>query len=142
VSARPRVVLGFDYGKRRIGVAVGQELTQTTTPLRTLACPRGVPDWSTIARMIAEWRPDALVVGQPSTENGAEHPIAAAARRFGNQLHGRYRLPVYWVDERLSSYAAKQGLQEAEDRYERADIDAHAAAVILKTWLSSQHHDR
>jgi putative Holliday junction resolvase len=131
-------VLGFDYGQKRIGVAVGQELTQTTTPLRTLDCPRGTPDWNTIARLIAEWRPDALVVGQPCAEHGAEHAVAAAARRFGNRLHGRYRLPVYWVDERLSSYAAKRALQETAGRYGRADIDAHAAAVILQTWLHSQ----
>jgi putative Holliday junction resolvase len=137
VTRKPRLVLGFDYGRKRIGVAVGQALTGTATPLTTIRCPHERPDWQAIARLIETWHPDALVVGEPRAEPGAVHPIARAAKRFGNQLRGRYGLPVYWIDERLSSYAAERMLHDHGRRDEEA-VDSMAAGIILETWLRQQ----
>lgn len=128
-------LLGFDYGTRRIGVAVGQQLTHSATPLVTLATRDSKPDWEAITRLIKEWRPSALVVGVPLDENAA-HPIARAARRFSMQLKQRYGLPVHTVDERLSSHAAQRAAQKGGRRTSRQPaIDHIAAQVILQTWL-------
>jgi len=137
VTQKPRLVLGFDYGRKRIGVAIGQALTGTATPLTTIRCPHQRPDWQVITRLIETWHPDALVVGEPSAPRGVTHPIAQAARRFGNQLRGRYALPVYWIDERLSSHAAERALQDNGRRVDEA-VDSVAARIILETWLSQQ----
>lgn len=134
---KPCLVLGFDYGRMRIGVAVGQALTGTATPLATIRCRGERPDWQVIARLIETWKPDALVVGEPVAEPGIAHPIAQAAKRFGNQLRGRFGLPVYWIDERLSSYAAERALQ-ADSRYNDDAVDSVAAGIILETWLGQQ----
>lgn len=132
---QPAVLLGFDYGTRRIGVAVGQQLTRSATPLVTLTARDGKPDWETITRLVQEWRPDALVVGAPLTDD-EEHPVARAARRFSVQLKRRYGLPVHTVDERLSSHAAQRAAQKRGRRAGRQSaIDHLAAQVILQTWL-------
>lgn len=124
-------VLGFDYGKRRIGVAIGQTVSRTASPLRTLPAKAGQPDWSALAAILAEWRPDRVVVGLPAMADGAPHPVAEAAQRFARRLHGRFGLQVEFVDERLSSHAAAERLQGT------GDVDAMAACVILETWLAS-----
>ncbi len=126
-------VLGFDYGARRIGIAVGQPLTHTATPLETVRVTDAHPDWTAISRIIETWRPNALVVGVPFNLDGTEHAMTRAARRFGQQLHGRFNLPVHTVDERLSSHEA-QSLR-SEKRHSKQDIDSLAAQVILHTWL-------
>ena len=123
--------LGFDYGAKRIGVAIGQTLTRTATPLTTLPARAGQPDWTVVARLIAEWQPDCVVIGMPITTDGAPHPLAAAIERFARRVQGRFGLPVSYVDERLSSHAA------AAERASKHDpIDALAARIILETWLS------
>jgi len=131
----PETLLGFDYGTRRIGIAVGQTLTGTARPLTTLPSRHGKPDWEAIGRLIHEWQPDRLVVGLPLHLDGAEQPLTDQARRFGRQLEGRYNLPMEWVDERLSSEEAERELGPAHDK---AAVDAQAAAVILRDWLQ-QH---
>jgi len=137
---QPAVLLGFDYGARRIGVAVGQQLTRSATPIVTLTTRDGKPDWEAITRLVQEWRPDALVVGVPLTDD-EEHPVARAARRFGAQLKQRYGLPVHTVDERLSSHAAERGAEKANRRAgKKTAIDHLAAQVILQTWLDEHHH--
>ncbi len=128
------VLLGFDYGKKRIGVAVGQTLTRTATPLTTITVHNGRPDWETITRLLAEWKPLALVVGHPCNMDGSEHELTKAARRFGNQLAGRYNLPVHSVDERLTSFEAEMELR-SEGRRGKQAIDPVAARLILQTWL-------
>ena len=129
----PRTALGFDYGEKRIGVAVGQTVTRTASPLTTLPAKQGQPDWVVLGRLIAEWQPDCLVLGMPSTADGQPHPMAEPIARFGRRLGGRYNKPVHVVDERLSSYAA-------EDLARRSGrgLDAHAAQQILETWLNQQ----
>jgi putative Holliday junction resolvase len=128
-----RTLLGFDYGHKRIGVAVGQMLTRSATPLTTISARDQRPDWTAIGRLINEWTPDALVVGIPYHMDGSAHATSAAAQRFCRQLEGRYGLVVHPAEERLSSYIVESqlgGKQEA-----KGDIDALAAQVILQDWL-------
>lgn len=140
MTARPRTLLGFDYGLRRIGVAVGQELTGTANPLATLQIPDRGLDWNAISALIAEWQADALVVGVPFNMDGTEHEMTLAARRFARRLQGRYGLPVYEIDERLSSVEAEHALrqrgQKTGRKHERGQIDCEAAQIILQTWLN------
>lgn len=128
------VLLGFDYGIKRIGVAVGQTLTSTASALTTIPVHNFRPDWETISRLFAQWKPTAVVVGLPRNMDGSEHELTARARRFGNQLAGRYNLPVHFVDERLTSVEAEQQLRAA-GRRGKQDIDPEAARLILQTWL-------
>ena len=99
-------VLAFDYGDQYIGVAVGQTLTASAQALAVLHSRDGIPDWARIQHLLAEWQPCALVVGLPLTMDGHEQPVTQKAKRFGRQLEGRYNLPVYFADERLSSREA------------------------------------
>lgn len=126
-------VLGFDYGTKKIGVAVGQTLTASANPLQNVAALKNKPDWEQIGRLIQEWQPDALVVGLPVRSDGSASHTTQAAQRFMRQLEGRYRLPVYAVNEYLSSYAAAR-------RDSGAPLDAVAAQIILETWLSENEH--
>ncbi len=131
-----RTFLCFDYGLKRIGVAVGQELTGTASALTTVSARDGKPDWDAISRLFEEWRPDAVVVGLPLNMDGSEHELSRRARRFGNQLHGRYNLPAHFIDERLSSLEAEALLKGRS--HHKQDIDKLAARVILETWLAEQ----
>jgi putative Holliday junction resolvase len=138
VSDKPRTLLCFDFGTKRIGVAVGQELTRTATALVTLNSRDGGPDWASISRLIKEWLPDALVVGLPLNLDGSESESSRLARRFGNRLAGRYNLPVFTADERLSSSEAEAILAE-QGHFEKADIDRLAAQLILQSWLETKN---
>ncbi|MFU8836720.1 MAG: Holliday junction resolvase RuvX [Thiohalomonadaceae bacterium] len=133
--SRPRLLLGFDFGSKRIGVAVGQELTGTARELLTLNNRDGAPDWAAISRLLAEWQPDALVVGLPLNLDGSDHEVSRMARRFGNRLRGRYNLPVFHIDERLSSSEA-EALLSGQGRFDKADVDKLAARLILESWLN------
>jgi len=121
-----RAFLGFDFGARRVGVASGNSLTRTATALRTLSA-EGEARFDAIAALIAEWRPDALVVGVPWHPDGAAHTNTRRAQRFARQLQGRFRLPVHQVDERYSTVEAAAG--------GASDLDAAAAAIILEQYL-------
>jgi len=130
-------LLGFDYGSHKIGIAVGQSLTQSANPLTTLSNPRGRPDWDTIGKLIEEWQPDALVVGHPFEMTDREANNAEPAKRFARQLGGRYHLAVHMIDERLTTREAwaDLGIEAARDP---TRVDAYAAKLILETWLRSQ----
>jgi len=138
---RPRTLIAFDYGTRRIGVAVGQELTASARPLKTLLSVKKQPDWDAISRVIDEWRPDALVVGIPLNMDGSEQEMTHAARRFGARLQGRYGLPVYFADERLTTREASRQMADAGRRMSRGEqgagnpVDAMAAQIILQSYL-------
>ena len=135
---RAQSLLGFDFGEKRIGIAVGQSLTGSVTPLVTLNAVNQQPDWAGISRVINEWQPDLLVVGLPLHMDGTEQDITQRVKRFGNQLKGRYNLPVEFVDERLSSYDAEQILREqGKKRSDKKDIDKLAAALFLQSWLEN-----
>lgn len=137
-GTKPRTLLGFDFGTKRIGIAVGQELTHTATALVTLNNRDGGPDWASITNLITEWQPDAMVVGLPLNLDGSESESSRLARRFGNRLAGRYNLPVFNADERLSSNEAEAILAE-QGHFEKADIDKLAAQLILQSWLEANH---
>ena len=128
--------LGFDYGTKRIGIAVGQALTGTATPLTTLAAVRDKPDWEGIAALIAEWQPQALVVGHPFEMTDNEAEVAGRAKRFARQLNGRFHLPVHMVDERLTTREAWDRLGRDAHR-DRSRVDAMAAKLILETWFEA-----
>ncbi len=131
-------LLGFDYGTKFIGVAVGSTLTRTARPLAALAVARsGQPDWAALTRLVEEWRPQALVVGLPLNMDDTPNPRTAAARKFGNRLKARYNLPVHMVDERLTTVLARQTLHETgvSGRRQKSKLDAHAASLILQSFL-------
>ncbi len=129
-------LLGFDYGTAKIGIAVGQTLTATASPLETLRAIQQRPDWDSIARIIESWAPEALVVGIPYNMDDSEAEVAPHAHRFARQLEGRYHLPIHLVDERLTSRAARDGLGRRPKNIE--ELDAIAAQLILETFLSEQ----
>ncbi|HHH43023.1 MAG TPA: Holliday junction resolvase RuvX [Gammaproteobacteria bacterium] len=131
-----KTLLGFDYGRRRIGVAVGQQVTGSASALTTVSARDGQPDWPAITRLIEEWKPDALVVGIPYHMDGSEQDMTRAAQRFCRQLEGRYHLPVHPADERLSSWVVETGLA-ASAKAGRA-IDPLSAQVILQDWLQQK----
>jgi len=133
--SNPQTLLGFDYGEKRTGVAVGQSLTGTATALTTLNSQRNKPDWSSIEALIKEWQPNALVVGIPVHMDGTEQAMTLAARKFARQLEGRFQLPVHEAEERLSSVEAEESLGSNPDK---ADIDREAARIILQSWLGTQ----
>ena len=121
-----RSFLAFDFGTKRVGVASGNTLTRSATPLRTIAA-EGDARFKAIADLIAEWQPAALVIGVPVHPDGAPHDNTHRARRFGRQLHGRFGLPVHEVDERYSTTEAHAA--------GAADVDAASAAIILEQFL-------
>ena len=134
--------LAFDYGERHVGVAVGQTITGTASPLSTLAVRRGVPDWDAIARLVADWRPDALVVGEPLLMDGGTQPMTRQARRFGHALARRFGLPVHTADERLTTVEARAELAaRGELRGHEADHPV-AARIILESWLNRREPPR
>jgi len=135
-----QTLLGFDFGSRRIGVAVGQRITGTASALTTLAARDGQPDWDQVSKLLETWQPQALVVGQPLQLDGSRSDITEAAERFARRLEGRFRLPVYLCDERLSSHAADHWLSEHRGDKRgtpSGGLDAAAAQIILQDWLDS-----
>ncbi|MGE0799196.1 MAG: Holliday junction resolvase RuvX [Lautropia sp.] len=134
-SAVGQTLLGFDYGARRIGVAVGNTLTGTARPLSTVAEPVAQRRFERIGGLLREWMPDALVVGRPLHPDGSAHAVTAAAERFARQLHGRFRLPVALVDERYSTVEAQARAGTGRASRGGESDDALAAAVILEQYL-------
>ena len=122
--------LAFDYGTRRIGVASGNSLTRTATPLATVADAAVDARFAAIGRLIGSWQPAALVVGVPRHPDGAPHDNTRRAERFARQLQGRFGLPVHAVDERYTTTAAQAGGASA------ADVDAASAALILEQYFN------
>ncbi len=133
--------LGFDFGNKKIGLAVGQLTTKTASPLETIRSLNQVPDWNKIGRLIKEWQPAGLVVGISRQFDGSDNLITPRMLKFCRQLNGRYHLPVFQIDESLSTFEAKQML------YDDLDVNASklwavqdqlAAQLILQSWLN-QH---
>lgn len=134
------IYLCFDYGEKRIGCAVGDDLTGGARVLPTI----DGGDWGAVEKLIGQWRPQALIVGLPLNDDGSEQPASSAARRFARQLEGRLKLVVHLCDERYSSLAADDVLRDARSsgrlgrRVRKGDRDAQAARIILQQWLSDQ----
>ncbi len=126
-------VMAFDYGTRRIGVAIGNTLTQTGQPIQIIAENGVDARFGLIEALIQEWQPDQLVVGLPCHPDGAPHEMTVKAKRFGNQLYGRFHLPVDWVDERYSSVVL-EGNPDMRD-----NLDAQSATLILKQYFQEKN---
>jgi putative holliday junction resolvase len=128
-------VIAFDFGTRRIGVAIGEMMLGTARPLTTISAEANEARFTAIAKLVEEWRPVKLVVGLPLSLDGAAHEMTERCRRFARQLEGRFRLPVVLVDERLTSTAADENLREhgRDWRSRKSAIDAEAAAILLQS---------
>ncbi len=139
---KPQLVLAFDIGLRRIGVACGDSLSRSASPLPGLSAGPDGPRWAAIDALIEEWQPTLAVVGLPYNADDSESAMAAHARAFAAALASRYRLRVELVDERYSSLEAQDRLRTARQtglrrrRVAKADVDAAAACVILERWFS------
>jgi len=138
-SARTGTVLAFDFGTRRIGVAVGDFETRLAHPLTTLTATDNRARLAAVERLVAEWRPALLVVGLPSSADGAEHPVGRLARRFAQRLQGRFGVRTELVDEHLTSHDAEHSLRAAGVRGARlkSALDPVAAQRILETYFAS-----
>ncbi len=145
-SKGQRTLLGFDFGTKRIGIAIAQEVTGTANPLTTITAVKHKPDWDSISKIIKEWQPDLLVIGLPLHMDGSEQPMTQAARRFSNQLNGRYQIPIVLMDERLSSNEAESIINEQSGSpslyQDKAQIDMISAQLILQSWLSLKDEDK
>jgi putative Holliday junction resolvase len=133
----PKSFLGFDFGTKYIGVAIGQSVTKTATPLLTLRACQGIPQWHEVQKIITEWEPNALIVGLALQPNGSDSDTSRKARTFGQLLKKRFALPVHFIEERLTSVAANQILKEEHQYTSQIDSDSMAAAIILESFLNA-----
>lgn len=144
-SSSPRLVLAFDFGRRRIGVACGDTLSRTARPLAGIANAAAGPRWDAVDSLMREWQPTLIVVGLPYNVDGSESGMSAAARGFAGEVERRYALPVHLVDERYSSLEAETRLRSEREsgmrkrRVAKGDVDAAAACVILERWFTESH---
>ena len=140
VNEKITTVLGFDYGKKRIGLATGQTITHTASPCKTITQIDGNPDWLAIDAEIQQWKPQALIVGMPYHTDGSENIMTAAARHFCYELEKRFKLPVIEIDEALSSQQAEEILKKTIkiNKQNKHEIDRMAAAIIVQRWLDQQ----
>ena len=123
------LAMAFDFGTKRIGIAVGQKITGTATPVAVVKARDGKPEWLAIDQLVEEWKPAVFVVGSPINMDGTESDMSKAAARFGRRLNGRYGIRFELMDERLSTFEARE--------FETPDqLDAIAAKLILETWLA------
>lgn len=131
------VVMGFDFGTKRIGIAVGQAITSTASPLDPVSATDGKPHWDVLDRVIAEWQPESIVVGLPLNMDGSLCEMSYRARKFANRLEQRYQVTTYLMDERLTSHEAK-GIhlsQGGEADFKANSMDGLAAQLILESWF-------
>ena len=135
-----RLILGFDFGTRRIGVAVGNELLGSARELEPLPAREGIPDWARVARLVEEWRPDLFVVGLPLTADGEEQEMSTRARKFGKRLFGRYGVRCEMVDERGSTGEAKAIARARGQRGSWRDEggDGISAVLIIERWFAAR----
>lgn len=134
-AASVRTVMAFDFSQRRLGIACGNTVTGTASPLTVLHQQRGQSDWPAIEKLVAEWTPDLLLVGLPLNMDGTPTSTTPAAERFARRLQQQCRRPVYLMDERLSTRAARELAEEAGWNH-AADLDGLAAQRILHSWLA------
>ncbi|NVK22333.1 MAG: Holliday junction resolvase RuvX [Kangiellaceae bacterium] len=131
--------LAFDFGEKRIGVATGQRIVSSTQALKVIKAVNDQPDWKQVAEIIDEWKVDAFVVGLPLNMDGTEQAITDKAKKFGQRLHGRFGLPLFFHDERLSSAEVREYLFElgGYKKIKDNDLDAFAAELILKSFFET-----
>ncbi len=130
-------VIAFDYGEKRIGVAIGQSITGTANPLKHLLAKDGQPDWQKVEQLLKEWQPDYLLVGLPLNMDKTEQLLTKRAQKFANRLNGRFGMKVNMMDERLSSVEAREQLfsDKGFKGLKNNSIDSQAACLILESWF-------
>lgn len=139
---RDETLMAFDFGMKRIGVAVGELRLGQARAVQTIAAEANAARFVAIEKLISEWQPTRLLVGQPLNEDGTPHEMTARCERFANQLRGRFALPVEPVDERFSSVVAEDELRMrgVDWRKSKTLVDAEAARIILQSWMDSHAH--
>lgn len=133
--------MGFDFGTKSIGIAMGNALTGNATPLAAIKAQDGIPNWDQLEKLLKEWHPDRLIIGLPLNMDGTEQELTRRARKFGNRLHGRFGYPIEFQDERLTTTDARARLFE-EGGYKALSkdaVDSVSAALIVESWLESQY---
>ncbi len=132
-----RTLLGFDFGTKSIGVAVGQEITGTASPLEALPARDGIPNWDSVASLFEQWSPQLVVVGLPLNMDGSKQQVTFAAQKFANRLHAKYKVPVQTVDERLTTVDAKSRLFElgGYKKLSKGKVDSVSACLIIESFF-------
>ena len=140
MSSTINQAIAFDFGTSRIGLASGQSITATATPLPPIKANDGKPDWDALDKTIAEWQPEALVIGIPLHADGTISEMAYRARKFANRLHERYKTPCFLMDERLSTAEAKtiHFAQGGGNNFKKESVDGIAAQLILESWFNCE----
>ena len=131
------ILLGFDFGTKRIGVAVGQTVTKTARPLCTIHAKNGEPQWNELNKIIKTWQPNAIIVGIPLNMDGTEQLLTQRAKQFANSLQEHYQIPVHGIDERLTTKNAREQLfsKGGYKALQKGQVDSVAAQLILETWF-------
>ena len=132
-----RTLLGFDFGTKYIGIAVGQEITCSASPVKSIKAKDGIPNWDDMAKIVKEWQPDLLVVGLPLNMDGSEQPLTLRAKKFAKRLSGRFGLEVNLQDERLTTADAKAQLfeQGGYRNLQKDNVDCQSAVIILESFM-------
>lgn len=136
-----RTVIGFDFGKKYIGVAVGQEMTGSASPLGSIKANDGIPNWDSLANYLKEWQPDLIVVGLPLNMDGSEQQLTLDAKKFGQRIAGRFGVTVDFQDERLTTADAKEQLfsRGGYKNLKKDNIDAESARLIIESYFEQSY---
>jgi putative Holliday junction resolvase len=136
-----RTVIGFDFGKKYIGVAVGQEMTGSASPLGSIKANDGIPNWDSLSRYLKEWQPDFIVVGLPLNMDGSEQKLTLDAKKFGNRVAGRFGVKVEFQDERLTTADAKEQLfsRGGYKNLKKDNIDSESARLIIESFFEQSY---
>lgn len=136
---KPTTAIAFDFGLRSIGAAYGQTLTGSAQELTPIKAKDGTPNWQNIETLVREWKPNIFVVGMPLNMDGSESELAKRAKKFGRRLENKFQHPVHFMDERLSSFEAKEEAREKghKGNYREQPVDSIAARLILESWFNS-----
>jgi|SRR5699024_830873 len=129
-------LLAFDFGTQFIGVATGQSITQTATPLPALKAKDGQPDWQQVAELLKQWQPQCLLVGLPLNMDGSVSELSRRARRFAGRLQGRFGIQVQLIDERLTTREARQQLGYRYRGEKDSKVDSVAAALLIESYFN------
>ena len=132
---KTKLIMGFDFGTKKIGVAIGQMVTATATPISIIRVEKGVPNWCMLEKLIRQWKPERLVVGLPLNMDDSHSNMSRRALKFSSELEKRFGIAVSNVDERLSTFEARQLYKRGRTESSQEELDDKVAALILESWL-------
>lgn len=138
MTSTSKTLLGFDFGTKSIGVAIGQEITGTASPLEAILAKDGIPDWELVKKIYEQWQPSLVVVGLPLNMDGSKQEMTFKAQKFANRLHAKFKIPVQTLDERLTTVDAKATLFEMGGfkKLSKGKVDSASACLILESFMS------